>query len=110
MAIVPYVPPVPLNEAHPEKTDEERRDPLAWLTRRFSGLFRKGKGTGDSFSRGKDSSNDPYGWMNDAFPCIFKGKSNLGSQKEGSFKINPTDSSKKSKATYDSKKDLFHDF
>lgn len=88
MAIVPYVTLVPLSEAYPEITDEERRNPLAWLTRRFPYLFRKDKGTGNSSSKGKDSTNDPYGWMNDVFPGIFKEIKNIEIQKEGSFKIN----------------------
>lgn len=81
----------------------KRRNPLPWLTRRFPKLFKKDKGTGDLSSKGKDSSNEPYGWINDAFPCIFKGKNDLGSQKEGSFKINlaGSNSSKKSKSAYD---------
>lgn len=112
MAIVPYVAPVPLSEAYPETTEEEMRNSLAWLFRRFLYLFSKGSGTEDSSSKGKDSTKDPYEWMNDAFPGTFKEKKNIEIQKERYFKINVvgSGSSKKSKGSYDWKRDLFYDY
>lgn len=77
MLIVPSVAPVPLSEAYPETTEEEKRNPLAWLFRRFPDLFSKGRGTEDSYSIGKGSTNNPYEWINDDFPGIFKEKKNI---------------------------------
>lgn len=41
MAIIPYEAPVPLKEVSPKPTKEERRDPMAWLSRHLPELFKK---------------------------------------------------------------------
>lgn len=89
--IVPHESPVSLRQVSPASTEEERRDPMDWLSKNIVELFKEERRIEESASKGKAIENDPYGRMNDAFPGIFKNeeKNNTKFRKEGSFKINP---------------------